>query len=81
MSGQTRSVRTQVGGDRRALNVALQAADAMLKHIPTGYGTHIRSLGWPMIMMLHAYEATGDKKYLDGATENCFARSQSAWIR
>jgi hypothetical protein len=57
-------------GDRRAREVALQMADAMLRHLPTRYGTHIRSLGWPMIMMLHAYEATGNQKYLDGATEN-----------
>ncbi len=57
-------------GDRRALEVAVQMADAMVRHMPTSYGTHIRALGWPMIMALHAYEATGDKKYLDAATLN-----------
>jgi exo-rhamnogalacturonan lyase-like protein/beta-L-arabinofuranosidase (glycosyl hydrolase family 127) len=57
-------------GDRRAREVALQMADAMVRHMPTSYGTHIRALGWPMIMVLHAYEATGDKKYLDAATLN-----------
>ncbi len=57
-------------GDRRAREVALQMADAMVRHMPTSYGTHIRALGWPMIMVLHAYEATGDRKYLDAATQN-----------
>ncbi|MGI6417238.1 MAG: hypothetical protein ACOX1P_16375 [Thermoguttaceae bacterium] len=52
-------------GDRRAREVAIEIADAMARHCPTGYGTHIRSLGWPMILLLAAYEATGDKKYLD----------------
>ena len=57
-------------GDRRAREVAVQMADAMVRHMPTRYGTHIRALGWPMIMVLHAYEATGDQKYLDAATLN-----------
>jgi uncharacterized protein YyaL (SSP411 family) len=42
----------------------------MVSHMPTRYGTHIRALGWPMILVLDAYEATGDKKYLDAATAN-----------
>jgi len=53
-------------GDRRARTVALQMADAMLRHIPNRYGTHIRALGWPMIITLAAYDLTLDKKYLDG---------------
>ena len=57
-------------GDRRAREVALQMADAMVRHMPNRYGTHIRALGWPMILVLAAYEATGDKKYLDAATKN-----------
>jgi len=57
-------------GDRRAREVALQMADAMVRHMPTKYGDHIRAIGWPMIMVLHSYEATGDKKYLDAATQN-----------
>jgi hypothetical protein len=57
-------------GDRRAREVALQIADAMVGHMPTSYGTHIRALGWPMILVLHAYEATGEKQYLDAATRN-----------
>jgi hypothetical protein len=54
-------------GDRRAREVAIEIADAMTAHCPTEYGTHIRGLGWPMILVLNAYEATGDKKYLDAA--------------
>lgn len=57
-------------GDRRALEVSRQMADAMASHCPTSYGTHIRNLGWPMILLLSAYEATGEKKYLDAATKN-----------
>jgi len=57
-------------GDRRALEVSLEIADAMASHMPTSYGTHIRALGWPMILVLAAYEATGDKKYLEAATKN-----------
>jgi hypothetical protein len=57
-------------GDRRALEVSLNIADAMASHMPTRYGTHIRALGWPMILVLAAYEATGDEKYLEAATKN-----------
>jgi len=57
-------------GDRRAREVAIEIADAMVSHMPNRYGTHIRALGWPMILVLHAYEATGDRKYLDAATKN-----------
>ncbi len=55
-------------GDRRAREVAVEIADAMVNHCPTAYGTHIRALGWPIVLVLGAYEATGDKKYLDAAT-------------
>ncbi|MDP3073666.1 MAG: GDSL-type esterase/lipase family protein [Opitutaceae bacterium] len=54
-------------GDRRARDVALLAADAMAANMPTRAGTHIRGLGWPMILVLAAYEATGDAKYLEAA--------------
>jgi hypothetical protein len=57
-------------GDRRALEVSIQIADAMASHMPTQYGTHIRGLGWPMILVLDAYHATGDPKYLAAATKN-----------
>ena len=57
-------------GDRRAREVALLAADAMAGSMPTSYGTHIRGLGWPMILVLAAHETTGDAKYLAAATKN-----------
>ncbi len=57
-------------GDRQARDVALMAADTMVAQCPTPYGDHIRAIGWPMILVLAAYEATGDKKYLDAATKN-----------
>ena len=57
-------------GDRRALDVSINIADAMASHMPNSYGTHIRALGWPTILVLAAYEATGDEKYLDAATKN-----------
>lgn len=52
-------------GDRRGRDVSIDIADAMARHCPTSYGTHIRNLGWPMVLLLAAYEATGDQKYLD----------------
>ncbi|MBN1441541.1 MAG: hypothetical protein JXA90_02480, partial [Planctomycetes bacterium] len=55
-------------GDRRARDVAVEIADAMVRHCPTAYGDHIRALGWPIILVLNAYDATGDKRYLDAAT-------------
>ena len=57
-------------GDRRALEVSREIADAMASHMPTRYGTHIRALGWPMILVLDAYAATGDEKYLEAAAKN-----------
>ena len=32
-------------GDRRAREVAIEIADAVVSHMPTRYGTHIRVLG------------------------------------
>jgi hypothetical protein len=57
-------------GDRRAREVAIEIADAMAAHMPTQYGTHIRALGWPMILVLDAYEATSEEKYLQAARAN-----------
>lgn len=56
-------------GDRRALEVSLMIADAMIQNcpIPYGSGTHIRRQGWPMILLLHSYDVTGDEKYLKAA--------------
>jgi hypothetical protein len=55
-------------GDRRAREVAIEIADAMTRHCPTAYSDHIRALGWPIVLELNAYEATGERKYLDAAT-------------
>jgi hypothetical protein len=56
-------------GDRRALEVSLEIADAMASHCPIGYGsgTHIRAQGWPMILLLDAYDLTLEDKYLKAA--------------
>ena len=55
-------------GDRRALEVAVMASDALARLCPTPYTDHIRGIGWPLNMMLDAYDATANKKYLDAAT-------------
>jgi len=54
-------------GDRRALEVSRQIADAMARHCPTSYGTHIRNLGWPLLLLIDAYQATGEPRYLEAA--------------
>lgn len=56
-------------GDNRAWDVSLAIADAMARHCPTSHGTHIRTLGWPMILLMAAYEATLDPKYLKAVEE------------
>ena len=55
-------------GDRRALEVAILASDVIAKRCPTRYTDHIRGIGWPLHMMLDAYDATGQQKYLDAAS-------------
>lgn len=57
-------------GDRRAREVALSVADMMSAAMTAKVGTHIRNLGWPTILVLSAYEATLDPKYLDAAKRN-----------
>lgn len=64
-------------GDRRAREVALQVADLMASAMTAKVSTHIRTLGWPTILVLSAYEATGDAKYLEAATRNWQALRQS----
>lgn len=64
-------------GDRRAREVALQAADMMASAMTAKVGTHIRTLGWPTILVLAAYEATGEPRYLEAATRNWEALRQS----
>lgn len=60
-------------GDRRARDVALMCADMMASAMTAKVGTHIRTLGWPTILVLSAYEATGDRRYLEAATRNWHA--------
>ena len=55
-------------GDRRALEVATMTADTIAGDCPTRYSDHIRDLGWPLNLVIAAYEATAEKKYLDAAT-------------
>ena len=57
-------------GDRRAREVALSVADMMSSAMTRKVGTHIRDIGWPTILVLSAYEATLDPKYLDAAKRN-----------
>jgi len=64
-------------GDRLARDVALQVADMMTTAMTAKVGTHIRTLGWPTILVLSAYEATGDPKYLEAAARNWQALKQS----
>ncbi len=54
-------------GDRRSRDVGVLASDTMAELCPTRYSDHIRWIGWPLHLVLAAYEATGDKKYLEAA--------------
>ncbi|MDA0834318.1 MAG: hypothetical protein O2955_03240 [Planctomycetota bacterium] len=51
-------------GDRRALEVGVLAADSLAEMCPTKYTDHIRWIGWPMHLLLNAYDVTCDPKYL-----------------
>jgi hypothetical protein len=64
-------------GDRRAREVALQVADMMATAMTAKVGTHIRTLGWPTILVLAAFEATGEAKYLEAAKRNWEALRQT----
>ena len=55
-------------GDRLAMDVSVLVSDTMARQCPTLYSDHLRGVGWPLNLVLSAYEATGDKKYLDAAT-------------
>jgi hypothetical protein len=54
-------------GNRRALDVAVLAADRVVSICPTEYSNHIRGIGWPLNLMMTAYELTGEDKYLAAA--------------
>ena len=54
-------------GDRRALEVGMMTANTIAAECPTRYSDHIRDLGWPLNLVIAAYEATGEKRYLEAA--------------
>lgn len=54
-------------GDRRMLDVAKLAADRVASECPTPYTNHIRGIGWPLNLMITAYETTGEERYLAAA--------------
>ena len=54
-------------GNRRAGDVAILVADRVASECPTRYSDHIRDVGWPLNLMMTAYELTGDDKYLAAA--------------
>ena len=55
-------------GNRRALEVAKLVADRVASENLNGYSDHIRTVGWPLNLLVTAYETTGDERYLRGAT-------------
>ncbi len=54
-------------GERRTHEVAVMACDAMARRTPTRYTDHLRGIGWPLQMMMAAWDATGDQAYLSAA--------------
>ena len=54
-------------GNRRTLEVARLISDRVAGDCPTPYGNHIRDVGWPLNLMITAYELTGDDRYLAAA--------------
>lgn len=69
-------------GDRRAREVALRVADTMAESAARKVGTHIRDIGWPTILLLAAYEATNDVRYLEAVGRNWESLKQSLdWQR
>ena len=56
-------------GNRRAYEVGKMATDAMAQKIPTRYTDHLRGIGWPLNMMMDAWQTTGDQVYLTAATK------------
>ena len=57
-------------GNRRSLEIALRACDVLASRMPTRYTDHLRGIGWPLNMMMAAYQATGQQKYLAAAKRN-----------
>ncbi len=55
-------------GDRRARDVLVLVADRVASECPTRYSNHMREIGWPLNLVISAYEATGNETYLAAAT-------------
>ena len=53
-------------GNRRALDVARMAADRVASE-GGRYSDHLREIGWPLNLLMTAWEATGDDRYLVAA--------------
>jgi len=56
-----------LSGNRRARDVAVLAANRMANQSPTHFSNHIREIGWPLNLLVTAYEMTGDDRYLAAA--------------
>ncbi len=56
-------------GDRRAREIGVLASDTMADLCPTRYTDHLREIGWPLHLVINAYEATGERKYLHAAAK------------
>ena len=54
-------------GDRRARDVLILVADRLASECPTRYSDHMREIGWPLNLVVTAYEATRDDVYLAAA--------------
>ena len=54
-------------GNRRALDVARTVADNIASGQIDAWSDHVRGLGWPLNLLMTAWETTGDDKYLDAA--------------
>jgi PcRGLX-like N-terminal RIFT barrel domain/Beta-L-arabinofuranosidase, GH127 catalytic domain len=57
-------------GDERALDAARGIADYLVRRIRAGiFGGNPRQWGWPQIALLAVYQATGDARYKDAASD------------
>lgn len=54
-------------GNRRALDVARLVADRLVSEHFDAWSDHIRGVGWPLNLLMNAWEMTGDDKYLVAA--------------
>jgi len=55
-------------GNRRAWDITRLVADRVANECPIEYSDHIRDNGWPLNLVMTAYELTGDDRYLAAAT-------------